>query len=208
MVLVAVGLEIAPVPKAVSEAAWAMMTRIAGVPVVLLIWALLLQPQGISLYHVLAAAPRTRLAVLVVCALGIDLLFSMLVTVGGEAAGLEAPWHLLVDEPLLFGSAPIATLSGLDVIVLGPAVEELLFRGVLYTGLRHRMHVLPAALLCGVVFGAIHGYDALGFAVVAFSGFLYAIVYERTNSIVACMLVHACSNAFAMTEMLIYRTAI
>ena len=39
---------------------------------------------------------------------------------------------------------------------LAPIAEELFFRGFVFSGLRSRMTMLPAALISGLVFGLVH----------------------------------------------------
>ena len=48
-------------------------------------------------------------------------------------------------------------LIGAGVSVSAPVIEEIFFRGLLYRALRNRMSILPAALIAGFVFGAVHG---------------------------------------------------
>ena len=48
-------------------------------------------------------------------------------------------------------------LIGVQLAVTAPIVEEIFFWGLLYRALRNRLSILPAALIAGFVFGAVHG---------------------------------------------------
>ena len=84
---------------------------------------------------------------------------------------------------------------GIMVIVLAPLTEEFLFRGFFYTALRSRFGILAAALIDGVVFGAIHvfvGPEAVPPLIVF--GFLLCLVYELTGSLWPPIILHALNN--------------
>ncbi len=75
--------------------------------------------------------------------------------------------------------------------------EELLFRGVLLTGLRQRLGVLPAILLVGGLFGLFH-LGVFRILPTALLGFLLTYVAVRSNSVVPSILIHAAINSFGV----------
>jgi len=86
------------------------------------------------------------------------------------------------------------------VIVIAPAAEEFFFRGFFYRALRTRMGVLVAALLDGILFGAIHYSGANTAAllpILAVLGFIFCLVYERTGTLFATIGLHALNNTIA-----------
>lgn len=93
-------------------------------------------------------------------------------------------------------------LAGIMVVAVAPAVEELFFRGFFYRALRSRYSFIAAASMDGLLFGAIH-YDfesvdsLLLLPPLAFLGFLFCLVYERTGSIFPVIAMHAFNNALA-----------
>jgi membrane protease YdiL (CAAX protease family) len=93
-------------------------------------------------------------------------------------------------------------LAGIMVVALAPVVEELFFRGFFYRALRSRYSFVAAASMDGLLFGAIH-YDfesldsLLLLPPLAFLGFLFCLVYERTGSIFPVIGMHAFNNALA-----------
>ncbi|MCM1538693.1 MAG: CPBP family intramembrane metalloprotease, partial [bacterium] len=78
--------------------------------------------------------------------------------------------------------------------VVSPIVEEGVFRGILYLKCRRYLgRRLPAALLSALLFGILHGNVVQGVY-----GFLMGLIivwfYERYDSFLAPVLVHAASN--------------
>jgi membrane protease YdiL (CAAX protease family) len=97
--------------------------------------------------------------------------------------------------PERFDSSRIAQFVAYAAVVtvVGPIVEELMFRGVGY-GLLERFGRTTAILLVGLAFGLIHGLVA-GFPVIATFGIGLAYLRSRTGSIYPCILLHAGFNA-------------
>jgi membrane protease YdiL (CAAX protease family) len=92
--------------------------------------------------------------------------------------------------------------AGFMVICVAPVAEEFFFRGFFYRALRSRYSVLAAALIDGLLFGAIH-WDfstADGLLIIpplAALGFIFCLVYERTGSLYPVIALHALNNAIA-----------
>jgi len=85
------------------------------------------------------------------------------------------------------------------IAIAAPIGEEVCFRGMLFGGLRERMPRYAAALISAAVFGALHVTTGVSVVppLVAF-GFLLALLYERTGSIVPCILLHMLNNSVAL----------
>ncbi len=77
--------------------------------------------------------------------------------------------------------------------VLAPIYEELAFRAGLYRYARQKIGRLPALLISGFCFGALHGNWA-GFLPLAVLGMLLALVYEATGSIRVAIVAHGLFN--------------
>jgi uncharacterized protein len=92
--------------------------------------------------------------------------------------------------------------AGFMVVCVAPVAEEFFFRGFFYRALRSRWAPLGAAAIDGLLFGVIHydftGADALLILPpLAFLGFIFCLVYERTGSIYPTIAMHALNNAIA-----------
>jgi membrane protease YdiL (CAAX protease family)/uncharacterized RDD family membrane protein YckC len=92
-----------------------------------------------------------------------------------------------------------AAFSLLLIAVLAPISEELFFRGMLFGGLRARMAAVPAALVSGVVFGALHATTGITTVppLVIF-GVALALLYEKTGSLWPPIMLHFLNNSLAL----------
>jgi len=84
----------------------------------------------------------------------------------------------------------------ITISVVAPITEELLFRGVLFRTLTWRMPVFIAAAISSLIFALAHG-DAIVFILIAFMGFLQAMLYARTGNLVVSMMLHGINNLIA-----------
>lgn len=96
----------------------------------------------------------------------------------------------------LFSDAPFWQFAclGLLVVLVGPFFEELMFRGWLFGGLRKRWGERPALLVSAALFALIHG-DAPALPALFSLGLIFGWVYQKSGSLWAPFLVHACWNA-------------
>ena len=88
---------------------------------------------------------------------------------------------------------PNVALVGI-VVVLAPAVEEFLFRGLLLHRLAERLGVPLAVGLSGLLFGLVHD-EVLGHTLF---GVAAALLYLRTGSLWAPIILHAANNTVAV----------
>jgi len=91
--------------------------------------------------------------------------------------------------------------AGFMIICVAPFCEEFFFRGFFYGALRTRFSIAVAALIDGLLFGAIHfegGSDGLLIVPpLAFLGFTFCLVYERTRSLYTVIALHSINNSIA-----------
>lgn len=85
------------------------------------------------------------------------------------------------------------------VCVLAPLAEEFFFRGYFFTALRSWRGMWPAAIITGLVFGAIHGgsSDPAFLVPLAALGTGLCLLYVRTGSLYPCVAAHALNNSLA-----------
>lgn len=94
----------------------------------------------------------------------------------------------------------LLVLAAILVIVVAPACEEFFFRGFFYKALRSRFSIVAAAVIDGLVFGAVHytGSQTLSvLPVLAVLGFVFCMLYERTGSILPGIALHALNNSIS-----------
>lgn len=108
---------------------------------------------------------------------------------------------------LSFADAGITGLIFLIVstCIFAPLAEETLYRGILHRSLANRMGVLGGALLSSVIFASLHFYDWYGLASVATFGFICALAYQSTGSLIDVIALHMLYNtSITLPEWTIY----
>jgi membrane protease YdiL (CAAX protease family) len=95
-----------------------------------------------------------------------------------------------------FGAVPVQILL---IVVAAPISEEVCFRGFLFGGLRKRLPRLAAALVSALIFGGLHATTGISAVPpLIFFGFVLALLYEKTGSIVPGILLHMLNNSVAL----------
>lgn len=74
-------------------------------------------------------------------------------------------------------------------VIMAPVVEEIVFRGLIYTRLKKGMPDIVAVILSSAMFGLAHG-QWLWMLYTAVFGMVLVWVFERTKSLFASMLLH------------------
>jgi uncharacterized protein len=94
-------------------------------------------------------------------------------------------------------------LSAALTCVVAPICEEFLFRGYMFTALRNWRGTLPAAVITGLVFGAVHAGSApaLDLAPLALLGFGLCLLYRYSGSLYPCMIAHSLNNCLAFSSL-------
>jgi membrane protease YdiL (CAAX protease family) len=114
-------------------------------------------------------------------------------------SGIELPPLLAAD--LLTGGPHWLPVVFLVVVIIGPAAEELMVRGLLLDWLRQKMPVWPAILISALVFGLLHGIafhsGASGWLQLGYRiglGILGAYLAVRYHSLRPSFVLHATNN--------------
>lgn len=111
-------------------------------------------------------------------------------------------YGLLITEPKQedlareLGPLPFQILL---ITIAAPICEETCFRGMLFGGLRERLPLLGAALISALIFGGLHapeGPTAVPPLIVF--GFVLALLYEKTESLVPGVGLHMLNNSIAL----------
>jgi len=120
--------------------------------------------------------------------------------VAGQLAALQARILPIPAEYLSYFEAILRSVNargpliGILVVAVLPALgEEPLFRGLLLSALRRRMHPVGASLTVGLLFALFH-IDPYRLASTAFLGFFLALVVIQTGSLFAAILAHLLNN--------------
>lgn len=79
------------------------------------------------------------------------------------------------------------------VVIMGPIMEEIIFRGLILRELRKNLPITAAIIIQGVLFGIYH-LNMLQSIYTAFIGIMLGFVFAWTGSIWASIIVHVFSN--------------
>ncbi|MDO5295967.1 MAG: type II CAAX endopeptidase family protein [bacterium] len=135
----------------------------------------------------------------------------------GFSAAMATAWVLSQITALLSGHSPhsdnpilaIAAQSHpsewlllfLMLSVCGPFFEELLFRGLLFKGLRSCWPAWGAAVFSSFLFGITH-FDPQGTIVLTGLGGCFALIYHKSGSLWAPVIAHGLWNGFVACNLL------
>ena len=179
-----------------------MVSLLGGIPI---LWLTIryLASKGLSVGTVFGLRPLPNFAFLVkvtVVLVALSLLGELAITFIVSSFHFKTDWTDGLLEEVLWGSWWIVLGTAVDSTLWAPVVEEVAFRGILYGTLRTKLGVAPAAMLSGAMFAVVHGYGAIGFASVLWSGIIWAVAYEKTRSLWPAILAHGINNLLVTSE--------
>jgi membrane protease YdiL (CAAX protease family) len=101
-------------------------------------------------------------------------------------------------------STILLVAAALLTCVVAPISEEFLFRGFIFRALSNWRGPWIAAVLTGLLFGAVHAGSAPGADLVPLGvlGFLLCLVYRYTGSLYPCIALHSLNNSIAFASLL------
>ena len=120
-----------------------------------------------------------------------------------------------IDQKQALGFSTTVTglalaLSFVSLVVLPPFVEEILARGVLYTGLRSKLPVITSALITSGLFAVAHLQFGTGNALLwtaAVDSFILSMVLiylrQKTDSLSASIMLHMIKNGIAFVSLFV-----
>jgi membrane protease YdiL (CAAX protease family) len=134
------------------------------------------------------------LAVILPGALFLGRISSWVLNTAGIVTPLQGPVQLLVSQPAAWQTV----IYGVGAIVLAPAAEETLFRGILYPTLKQSGHPRLALWVTSLMFAASH-MNLMAFVPMVFIALVLTWLYERTGNLLTSCLTHALFNAVNFT---------
>jgi membrane protease YdiL (CAAX protease family) len=136
----------------------------------------------------------------------LDQLGAGVIEVVCRSVGVEGHWGELVQENLIWSPTSQALLGAVDGAVWAPIFEEIGCRGLLYLTLRTRAGPQSAALMSAMLFAMPHEYSLSGFLSVAWTGYVFALAFERCRSLLPGMICHALWNGMVIgSSFVLYR---
>lgn len=100
------------------------------------------------------------------------------------------------------GTGLLLLSAGLTCVV-APICEEFLFRGFIFRALYNWRGMWPAAVITGLIFGAIHAGSApaVDLMPLAALGFGLCVLYRYTGSLYPCIAAHSLNNSLAFGDL-------
>jgi len=113
------------------------------------------------------------------------------------------------DISRAFGADPY--LAVISIAVIAPVVEEIVFRGFIYGGLRQRWGVTVSILVSSLGFALAHSLSVGGSILLLgpslfLAGVALAFVYERSRSLLPGIVLHASFNLIAVIAIFVAGT--
>jgi len=110
-----------------------------------------------------------------------------------ELTGLDLKQQPMVENAPDISDPITRVLMVITLCVGAPIMEELIFRGVLYSVAARFIHPVYACVASAVLFGVIHG-NLLSLIPLSVLGILLAEAYRRTGSLLVPIFMHAGFN--------------
>jgi|GEM_PF-301841 len=108
----------------------------------------------------------------------------------------EAMYEALeTTSKLLMGGS--AVMQIINIAIITPIVEEVIFRGFIYSKMRTVMPPLVAAIISGAMFGFVHG-NIIAFVYATLLGIFMAMLFEKYNSIIPAIMCHIVFNGASL----------
>jgi len=105
--------------------------------------------------------------------------------------GIEAPASKI--ETLILNRSVSNTVLLIVVSFIGPIIEEIFFRGFLYSAFKKNWGILPALFLSSILFSLVH-LEVYSFVPLFIIGWLLAYIFEKTKSLFPAIFLHAIYN--------------
>ena len=169
-----------------------MMTLISGIIVLLVFWVVFLIRKK-KFFKEVCIRPISVNGILpvVLFAACFNLITSIVIS--------YIPWPETWMESYVENSSVIdnSIVAWITTVIMAPVLEEIVFRGLMYTRLKKGLPVIAAAIFTSLVFGTVHG--TVIWAIYTFIFSLVLIwVFERFQSLTACILLHMAYNLSGM----------
>lgn len=111
-----------------------------------------------------------------------------------DAIGYKPPTQPVFDMFFEEKRSSVILFLTIFVSILGPIIEEIFFRGFLYSAVKKRFGALLGVLLSGALFSMLHT-NIVGFLPIMILGVLMAFLYEITGSLIASVSIHILHNS-------------
>lgn len=154
-----------------------------------------------DLAKILAIGKRPKISMLMYLVVGYGVYFLLSIVFLLIAQSVIPGFSVDQEQNVGFdqlGSRFEYVMAFIALVVLAPIVEEVIFRGFLFTQVRKNLHFWWTALIVSIVFGLIHLQWNVGVDVFALS-LVLCYIREKTGTIWAGIGIHMLKNLLAYT---------
>lgn len=170
------------------------LTLISGVLTLLvLIVVFLIRKKNIMKEACIRPMPALGIVPVAFAAIGLNIVSSVLFL---RVIPFPESWMTSYRQSAGALSAGNMGMAFVTAVILAPVLEEIVFRGLIYTRLKQGMPVLAAAVIASLFFALAHGSIVWGCCVFVLSMALI-FVFERYQSLTACIVFHLFYNLTA-----------
>ncbi len=192
-----------------ATAQFLLIALVDGAVIGIVWWLLRLKKRGFRFIGLKKPQPRDVLYVLggFIVYFLLYVVIATLAKVFVPGLDLEQNQQLGFETTKRFGELALIFVS---LVIIPPIVEEILFRGFLYTGLKTKWPTWLAALITSIMFAAAHlqfgsGAPLLWVAAIDTFALSLVLIYlrEKTGGLSAPILLHGLKNGIAFTLLFI-----
>ncbi len=187
----------------VSGVASALPATTMGLPILLLVWARISRPAGLSLDSLFGLRADKGIGRQAVALWALHSLAWPLMAALCGMAGIIDPPLSNADERMMWSGGVGRGIAMLDSTLGAGFFEEVAYRGVLFLTLRRWCRFSVAAAVSALFFATMHYYPVTGFLTVAVFGFFQAWSVERSQSLLPAIIAHTVFNLFLGLQSLV-----
>lgn len=169
-----------------------MMTFVSGVVTIIVFWIFFLIRRK-SFLKEIAVRPILVKGIfpMILLAAGFNVITSVLLSI------IPFPQSWMDSYAANSSAIDNSLIAWLTAVVMAPVVEEVVFRGLIYTRLKKGMPKIAAAIMTSLIFGIVHGT-----IIWAIYTFIFSMVliwgFERYQSLAASIVLHLGYNITGM----------
>ena len=115
-----------------------------------------------------------------------------------QILGIKPTINPAIDLFLLLKNRFYIGIMILQIVIIAPIAEELLFRGLIFKLLRKKYSFFAAAATSSIIFALIHR-ASLNILPLFVISFVFAYLYEKTQNIATPMILHSIHNTINLS---------
>lgn len=100
----------------------------------------------------------------------------------------------IISHNVMVGGGTQFLSDLLIIVIAAPIVEEVVFRGFIYSTIREKAGVWIGAFAGSLIFAVLHYYSWIGVVYIFFAGLVYTMLYQKSGSLWPPIVVHMLGN--------------